>query len=210
MTVAVLGLHILHLIPEIVLEFDVALVQVGDVTQELVAVVILRFYSTSTGLETHVDVLGHQHHTTPWIAGLQVGHRVQDPVVIQVGWQEHHIFRRIRHQDRKTARRFELLAPLNGHSLLHRFRFCPAQHAVNLADRLAAISGYSQPAALELVQFFKDGNGDDDVVLIEVLYGGGVVDEDVGIEDVQDGAFDLRYNLRGTHELSVAHGYTFL
>src|SRR5690606_27108415 len=54
MTVAVLGLHILHLIPEIVLEFDVALVQVGDVTQELVAVVILRFYSTSTGLETHV------------------------------------------------------------------------------------------------------------------------------------------------------------
>src|SRR5690606_14228805 len=59
-----------------------------------------------------------------------------------------------------------------------------AQQPVDQANGLATVGGHGLLAALELIQLLKHGHGNNDLVLFEIKDGVGVVNEDVGVEDV--------------------------
>ena len=65
------GLDGINPIPEVALKLDIAFIQVLDVTEQLIAVVVLRFDSQPASLKTNIDVFGDQHHLTAWVSLLE-------------------------------------------------------------------------------------------------------------------------------------------
>ena len=55
--------------------------------------------------------------------------------------------------------------------------------AIEVSDRAAGVSAQVVVLALHLVEFFDDGEGNDDVVFLEDEHRVGVVQQDVGVED---------------------------
>ena len=88
------------------------------------------------------------------------------------------------HEDRQAAIGSQLAA-LDRHALFDQFRRCVGQGAIDQPDGLAAIGGDAGLAGFELVEFLEDGHRNDDVVFFEVEEGVGIVNQDVGIEDVE-------------------------
>ncbi len=60
-----------------------------------------------------------------------------------------------------------------------------------MTDAAAGVAGEVLIALFEVVEFFEDGEGDDDVVLFEDEEGVGIVDEDFFVEDEGLDAFSL-------------------
>jgi hypothetical protein len=87
-----------------------------------------------------------------------------------------------------------------------------AGEAVELADELAGLQVEDRVALLELVQLFEDGNGDGDVVFLEVEDGVEVVEDDRGVEDKDFGQSSLHslswgaQGAKGGYEGRSLHG----
>ncbi|MNN06958.1 hypothetical protein D3C81_1197670 [compost metagenome] len=184
--VVLAGLHGADAVPERAAQRVVAARQQVDVVDQLVGVVVLRRHPAGARLQAHVDVLGHQHHTLGVVATLQLHQLVDDAVVVEVFGQPGDRLGTLAHQDRQTTAG-PALASLDRNPLLHFLRRGFAQHLVDQANRLAAFGGYGVLSGLELVQFLQHGHRDGDVVLLEVQQCVGVVDQNIGIEDIEGG-----------------------
>ena len=56
---------------------------------------------------------------------------------------------------------------------------------VNSADRLPAVGGLGIAATFQFIQFFQYGHWNRYMVFFEIEQGGGVVNQDVGVEDIE-------------------------
>ncbi len=210
LAVALLRLDLVDHVPETVLEFNIALVQLVDVAEQLVAVVVLGLDAAGACLESHVDVLGHQHDAVARLLVLQIRDSVEDLVVVEVVGQDLQGIRGFAHQNGQAALRAELLASGNWHALFHFAGSRAGEHAVNFANRLAAIGGDGSTPHLERVELLQNGDGDDHVVFVEIADRRRIMNKDVGVQNVEDRSADLRENLSIACQPRLYHHETVL
>lgn len=184
--VVLAGLDLAHAVPERAGEGMVAARQQGHVVDQLVGVVVLRVHPAGARLQAHVDVLGHQHHAHAAVAALQLDQLVDDLVVVEVLRQPGNGLGTLAHEDRQAAAG-AVLATLDRYPSLDLLGRGLAEYLVDQADGLAALGGDGVLSGLQLVQLFEHRHRDRDAVFLEVQQGIRIVDQDIGIEDVQGG-----------------------
>ncbi len=184
--VVLAGLDLAHAVPERAGEGMVAARQQGHVVDQLVGVVVLRVHPAGARLQAHVDVLGHQHHAHAAVAALQLDQLVDDLVVVEVLRQPGDGLGTLAHEDRQAAAG-AVLATLDRYpSSTCSGVASPSTWSIRRMS-LAALGGDGVLSGLQLVQLFEHRHRDRDAVFPEVQQGIRIVDQDIGIEDVQGG-----------------------
>src|SRR5690554_766898 len=179
------GFHLVDVVPERVGKLQVALGQQVDVVQQLVVVVILGFDTKAPGFQAHIDVFAHQDDVPGFVLRLQGRECVDDLVVVQVLGQGMGACTFGAHDDGEPAQRFRFLSPQNGHAFFDIFGAGITQQLIDIANGLTTVGGDGLFAGFEAVELFQNGHRNDDVVFFKVQKGVGVVDQDIGVEDVR-------------------------
>ncbi|CRM96714.1 hypothetical protein [Pseudomonas sp. 22 E 5] len=97
------GFDLAHAVPERAGHHVITTGQHRHVVDQLVGTVILGRDPTRSGLEAHVDVFGHQHHTQVLVTRMQVDQLVDDFVVVEVFRQQAGGLAALAHQNRQQA-----------------------------------------------------------------------------------------------------------
>ncbi len=151
----------------------VALVELLDV--HAVALVVLGPQAQGVRLDPQVRVLGHDHHGGVPVPHLFAERHREDlvvlPVSLELGRQEVRPF--------AVEGDAEHPAAVEGHP----FRKAPlAPQPVDELRHRPGVAPEHVQVLLEAVEFLDHGDGDDDPVVAEFEKGGGIVQQDVGVQ----------------------------
>src|SRR5690554_4468321 len=101
-----LCLHIDDLIPKTLTKVHIALIELGNVTEQLVRLIVLGVNSAGPRLEAHVDIFGYQDQTVLWMLLMQLSDSVENFVVVEMRGQHRLDLRSLCHQYRQLTRRW--------------------------------------------------------------------------------------------------------
>ena len=169
-------------LPEVGIQPFLAGVQQIGVVQHLVIGVVLGINAQRMRLDAQVDVLRYQHHLTVWVAFAEVERDAEQDVVRVAGA---HPVRQVR------VHRLQVEIQPPGFDVgRDRRQLYPAgdvaigffHELVKQTAGLAHVARDFGHADLGVVQLLEDHDRDIHVVFLKAKNGGGVVDEDVGVE----------------------------
>lgn len=151
-------------------------VEGGDVG-DVVGFVVLGGEADGFGLHAEVDVFADEDEGAVGFAGVEVEGDVEDLVVGFVGGEEAvEFFVDDGFDGDADGAAAAAEADAFGEEGV-------AAHAVEAADEFAGVEVDGFVAFFEVVEFFEDGDGEGDVVFLEVFEAAAVVEDDVGVED---------------------------
>ena len=172
-------------LPEIGRQGQRAAVEQIQVVGDLVVEVVLGRQAQRTGLDAHVDVLGHQHRLPLGKDLAQRGRHRQNAVVGLAGGQG---FGQGRFQhaglQEEPSGGVGMAQPVQRDALLDA-ALDAGQQLVQAAADLAGVARDLAHAALVVVQLFQRDHRQEHVVLLEAEEGGGIVHQHVGIQHEQ-------------------------
>ena len=138
------------------------------------------------GLQTHVDVFGHQHHLAFGLTLLQVERRIDDAVVILLVGEYRFAFRQVVVGKNRQPSGTVLATPLSQPDPFgNLFGSGLAKHILQGTDRHPRFAADILLAILDVVELFQHRHRDDDVVFLKGVNGEGFVEQNIGVEDKQ-------------------------
>ena len=178
--------------PEVTLHVLVTAGQQIDIIQHPIAAIVLHVHQARTlGLDPHVDVLGHQADEGAGVLRLQAQGHVDDAVVVglvlgrvEIGNVAGIAEQLVRVDGEGAQRPFQVTAR-DGYPFLNLPGRGSVDHLVDDLDRYPGLAadGLLVPV-LDVIQLLQHGHGDHDVVFIEGGDSVGVVQQDIGVQDI--------------------------
>ncbi len=173
--------------PEVLRQRECAGIQQFPIVQRFVVLVVLRRQAQRTGLDPHVDVLGHQNDFAQWVLVAQGVHHTQNLVVRLALWQA---ARELGVQWLGLEKQQAACRLVAGGGQLEAARHVATllgRQGIQCAAGLPAIARHFGHALFVAVEFFEHDHRQEDVVFLKAEQAHGVVQQHVGVEHEQAG-----------------------